>query len=93
MSDTPSVIDLENIRSTGIRSLEILCGCGCRWRAEVNVDQFPPPLHRARDEPVLSVRCVRLSALGGAGRNGANMRRDLLGYRVIITEHRGPIQI
>lgn len=32
-------MDLQNMRSIGIRSLEILCGCG--RRVEVNVDQFP----------------------------------------------------
>ena len=33
------VMDLENMRSIGIRSLALSCGCG--RNAEVNVDRFP----------------------------------------------------
>jgi hypothetical protein len=35
---TPSPMDLDNMRSLGIRTIDLICGCG--RHKEVNVDQF-----------------------------------------------------
>ena len=38
MTDLPSPMDLENMRSLGIRTIDLICGCG--RHKEVNVDAY-----------------------------------------------------
>lgn len=90
MKDQPGAMDLDNMRSLGIRSLEILCGCG--RRAEVNVDQFPG--HYTVPAMTRFFRCQKCGKRPGQSRpNGAEMRRDPHGSGVVITEKDGPLQV
>lgn len=90
MTDQPGPVDLENIRSIGIRSLEILCGCG--HRVEVNVDQFPG--HYTVPAMTRFFRCQACGKRPKTSRpNGADMRRYPMGSGNLITEQRGPNRI
>lgn len=83
-------MDLENMRSIGICSLEILCDCG--RRAVVNVDQFPG--HYTVPSMTRFFRCQGCGKRPWQSRpNGADMRRDPMGAGVVITEKDGPIHI
>ena len=39
MTAAPSPMDLDNMRSIGIRTIDLICGCG--RDKEVNVDAYP----------------------------------------------------
>lgn len=89
MTDTTSPMDLDNMRSLGIRSLHLWCSCG--RHAVVNVDKYP-----GNYEVPAMKRFFRCSACGKrpkeARPNGADMRRDPFGSGLVITEKNGAMR-
>lgn len=90
MSTNPRPMDLDNMRSIGIRSIELWCGCG--HSAVVNVDRYPG----SYEVPAMR-RLFRCGECGkrptGSRPNVADMHRDQHGSELVVTEKRGPVAV
>jgi hypothetical protein len=83
-------MDLENMRSMGIRSLQLWCSCG--HHAVVNVDSYPG----SYEVPAMKrfFRCSECGKRPSESRpNGAEMHRETYGSNMVITEKRGPVRV
>ena len=90
MSNQSRPMDLENMRSIGIRSLQLWCNCG--HHAEVNVDSYPG----SHEVPAMKrfFRCSECGKRPTESRpNGADMRRGPLGSGTVITEKWGAVLV